>query len=171
MLDTAFRSSRSARRAFLCHAHDDRRRVQRFLQLLEPRLRVLRTVDVDVWSDHRLMLGRVWRAEIRAAIERADIGLVLVSPALLASDFVRTVELPALRTRLGDAVLPVGLQAVGFERSDLQGLEPRQFFLLPGGQNGHRRWFADLAGENRARFCLDLAAQVSDRLAGDLRSS
>jgi hypothetical protein len=55
--------------------------------------------DLAVWSDHEITVGTAWRPELETAIQRADAALVLVSPGLLASPFVRDEELPALIRR------------------------------------------------------------------------
>jgi hypothetical protein len=60
--------------------------------------------------------------------------------------------------------MPVGLQRVDFARSDLQGLDVHQIFRYRDGENSEPKWFADLAGQNPARFCDELAGQVIDRL-------
>ena len=51
---------------------------------------------VDIWSDERLLAGYEWRPQLAAAIDRAALAVVLVSPDLLASEFVMKTELPAL---------------------------------------------------------------------------
>ncbi len=68
-------------------------------------LKPLTAKGLVVWSDERIGVGRVWRAELDRAIARADAALVLVSPDLLASEFVMHEELPALQAR----AIPLGL--------------------------------------------------------------
>jgi hypothetical protein len=52
---------------------------------------------LDVWSDERNVVGEDWRAQLQAAIDCSSLALVLVSPDLLASDFIMGQELPALQ--------------------------------------------------------------------------
>lgn len=151
-------------RGFLSYAHADHRLVKRFRDLLGPRLGILRGSQVSVWWDHDILLGQRWDDEIRKAISQSAFGLLLVSPALLSRDYVRRVEIPSLLTASGTAVLPVGLQRVDLARSDLQGLDAHQIFLHHHGPDGDPKWFADLGGQNPARFCEELAAQIADRL-------
>jgi len=150
-------------RGFLSYAHEDWRLVSRFRRLLGPRLGIARDLRVSVWWDADILLGQRWDDEIRRAIREADFGLLLLSPALLSRDYIRSVEIPALLAATG-ALMPVGLQRVDFLRSDLQGLDPHQVFLYRNGNDGQPRWFADLGGENPARFCDALAGQVVDQL-------
>ena len=151
-------------RGFLSYAHADGRLVRRFMNLLGPRLQVLGNLDLRVWSDTDLLVGQRWDDEIRNAIDAADFGLLLVSPALLTRDYIQRVEIPALLSAPGTVVMPVGLQRVDVVRSDLQGLEAHQIFLHRDEGGGEPKWFADLGGQNPARFCDALAAQIADRL-------
>ncbi len=151
-------------RGFLCYAHADRRLVDRFRRLLAPRLEILRGLEVSIWWDDHILVGQKWDEAIRRAINDADFGLLLVSPALLSRDYIRRVEIPGILTASGTAVMPVGLRRVDMARSDLQGLDPHQIFLYRDGKGGEPRWFAGLAGENPDRFCEQLAGQIVDRL-------
>ena len=45
------------------------------------------------WTDHEIPVGAKWDDEIKAALARADIAMVLVSQALLNSDYVQKNEL------------------------------------------------------------------------------
>ena len=94
----------------------------------------------------------------------ADFGLLLVSPALLSRDYIRRVEITTLLTAPGTVVMPVGLQHVDLVRSDLLGLEAHQIFRYRNEDDGQPRWFAGLGGQNPARFCDAVAAQIADRL-------
>jgi hypothetical protein len=120
-------------------------------------------MKLSVWWDDRILIGQLWDEEIRRALSEADFGLVLVSPALLSRDYIRRVEIPALLAAPDTVLMPVGLQHVDLIRSDLQGLEAHQIFRLRT-DDGEPRWFADLGGQNPARFCDELAGQIADRL-------
>jgi hypothetical protein len=151
-------------RGFLSYAHRDARLVGRLRDLLGQRFEGLRGLAISVWWDEDILIGRAWDDEIRIALKEADFGLLLVSPALLSRDYIREVEIPALLNGPGPVVMPVGLRRVDFARSDLQGIDARQIFLYRTGPDRQGRWFADLAGENRERFCDALVAQIVDRL-------
>lgn len=51
-------------------------------------------------SDADLRAGSAWSQQINAVMERASAALLLVTPALLASDYVRQVELPFFEARV-----------------------------------------------------------------------
>ena len=152
-------------RGFLSYAHADRRLVSRFRRLLTPRLEIVRDLTLSIWWDDHILVGQPWDEEIRRAMAWADFGLLLVSPALLSREYIRRVEIPALLDAPTMIVMPVGLQYVDVERSDLQGLEGHQIFLHRDGSDGDPRWFADMGGQNPARFCDRLAGEIVDRLA------
>src|SRR5579862_226765 len=80
---------------FVSYAREDEQWRRRFATMLAP----LGRRGVVVWSDERIPVGVAWRPELERAIVRADAALVLVSPDLLASEFVIGEELPALRAR------------------------------------------------------------------------
>lgn len=56
-------------------------------------------LGLEVWFDTAIATGREWRADIEAAIARADVALLLVSSDFLASSFIVEHELPALVAR------------------------------------------------------------------------
>lgn len=94
-------------RVFLSYSHVDeawKDRVSRQLAVLtEEGL-------LDVWDDRRIAAGAHWEAEIRAAMEVADVAILLVSADLLTSRFVRDSEVPRLlqrRAKEGVRVIPI----------------------------------------------------------------
>jgi hypothetical protein len=87
--------------AFVSYAHADNsssdpslRWLDRLLEMLKP-LKV--ADDVHAWSDKEIRAGDVWNSEIQEHLyKHARAAVLLVSPAFLASDFIRTSELPLL---------------------------------------------------------------------------
>jgi hypothetical protein len=72
---------------------------------------------LEVWADTKLEAGDDWRAEIRQAIERASVAVLLVSADFLASDFISTNELPPLLAEAkdqGTRIIPVILKPCAF---------------------------------------------------------
>jgi len=153
-------------RGFLSYAHADLPLVRRFRGLLGPRLENILGLNASVWWDDHILVGQRWDDEIRTALREADFGLVLVTPALLSRDYIRRVEIPAFLTAPEKTLMTVGLQQVDLVRCDLQGLEAHQIFRLRMAGIGEPKWFADLGGQNPARFCDELAGQIADRLLG-----
>ena len=48
------------------------------------------------WDDTNIHMGDSWQAEIQAAIDRARVAVLLVSPNFLASEFIATDEFPKI---------------------------------------------------------------------------
>ncbi len=71
----------------------EERWLDRLLQFIKP---LNLDNSISIWADTELKVGTSWRTEIREAIEKAEVAILLVSPAFLASDFIRTKELPQL---------------------------------------------------------------------------
>lgn len=71
----------------------EERWLDRLLQFLKP---LELDTKISSWADTELTVGANWKAEIRSAIEKAKVAILLVSPAFLASEFIRTEELPRL---------------------------------------------------------------------------
>lgn len=166
----AVATARRPIRGFMSYAHADLPLVERFRSLLAPRLAIDRTWAYEVWWDADILVGRRWEDEIRRALAACDFGLLLVTPAFLSREYIRTVELPALVEGTDKVVVPVGLQYVDFARSDLRGLEQHQIFRFQGPTHREPQWFASLRAENPARFCDELARQLTERLEEDSSS-
>jgi len=78
-------------KVFLSYSHSDRQWADRLLI----HLRAIGD-NVEVWSDSQIGVGESWHDEIARAISNADVAILLVSAAYLASDFIVSQELPAL---------------------------------------------------------------------------
>ena len=95
------------RTVFVSYSHDD----GPWLERIRPHLRPLeRSGTLEFWDDTRIRPGSDWRAEIRDALSRARIAILLVSPVYLASEFVLSEELPAIldaAQRSGTRIVPV----------------------------------------------------------------
>lgn len=156
-----------ARSAFVSYARADARLVDRFLALMRPRLATLRELDVDAWTDRRIPAGSPWREEIAAAIDASDVGLLCVSYAFLASEYVTQVELPALLER--KTVVPVAVEPVDVARADLHGLADLQIFRHRPNGSPAARAFSECGGANAGAFCTALVDEIASRLLGGAR--
>jgi tRNA A37 threonylcarbamoyladenosine biosynthesis protein TsaE len=54
---------------------------------------------IDYWCDKEIATGHSWRYEIQAALERAAVGVLLITPKFLESPFIRDVEIRRLLER------------------------------------------------------------------------
>lgn len=150
------------RQGFVCYARADRKLVATLRDRLDVRLAVNRHLDLGLWQDLQILPGRPWEAAILKAIAESDFGLLMVTPDFLSRVYIADVELPALFAQLGPRVIPVGVRRVDFELNDLRGLDARQFFIYNQVATGQERWYTELGGENREKFCDGLAARVHD---------
>mgnify|MGYP001044242393 CR=1 FL=1 len=78
---------------FVSYSHKDLEVFDRVLTHLTPLKRI---TDIKVFSDQDIKTDEEWRDKIRLEIDKADIGILLVSADFLASDFIVEQELPAL---------------------------------------------------------------------------
>jgi TIR domain-containing protein len=159
-------TARRSVQGLVSYAHEDWPLVERFRRLLDKRLEIDRQLDFSLWADIDLLIGEPWDDRIQTAMATADFALLLLSPAFLSRPYITSVEIPTVLNNPRILVMPVGLQHVDLARSDLRGLDPHQIFLYRHPRSGRPRWFADLAGQNPARFCDELARQVAARCLG-----
>ena len=79
---------------FISYAHADAAWKDAFVTMLGP---AIERGKISLWSDGSIPVGEDWsRRQIDDAPNSAAAGLLLVTPALLDSEFVKTVELPRL---------------------------------------------------------------------------
>jgi hypothetical protein len=102
---------------FVSYSHKDERWLERLMVHLAPLEKLL---QIDMWADTRIRPGSLWRDELRAGLSRAKIAILLVSADFLASEFIRTHELPPLLTSAelrGVAILPLIVSPCRFLRT------------------------------------------------------
>lgn len=78
---------------FISYASKDRSCVDELTELLSP---AVRSRKIELWDDSRIKPGDRWREEIDRALEEARVGVMMVTPAFLASEFIAAHELPVL---------------------------------------------------------------------------
>src|SRR5262249_39629552 len=76
---------------FVSYSHDDDAWHKRLQKIAKP---IQRHLGIEFWSDKRIKPGDFWEREIRQAMERSKIAVLLVSDNFLASEFINNVELP-----------------------------------------------------------------------------
>ena len=121
--------TKPAVRVFLSWASKDRQQAEDLWDRLTTRLKSDDTWEFDLWSfDKALLTGEDWHQEILTALERAHIGMLAVSPAFLASSYIRNVEVPELaRKRL----FPIQLGVVDLSTVDLGHIAGLQAYRGP----------------------------------------
>ncbi len=146
-------TSRSPRTTvFVSYSHRD----QHLLDRLEVHLRPLENEGrIELWADTRLKSGDDWHSEIRAAINRARVAVILVSADFLASDFIAENELPPLLLQArhaGARIVPVIVGPCGYTRNRI--LSSFQAFNDPD------RPLSDQTRADRERVWDAVAAEV-----------
>jgi len=136
-------SNNSRLPVFVSYAHEDnagsdpnQRLLDRLLQMLKP----LNLQDqVCAWSDRDIKPGQQWESAIAGQMEHyAEAAVLLISPAFLASNFIRDSELPILLKRAQDdgvLILPVILHECLFRET---------FFKYPDPKKGPKRLSLDV---------------------------
>lgn len=154
--------TRSRVRFFVSYARSNKRLADALLQRLQEQLAPSKRYEYVLWRDTEIGVGKLWYDEIRQALDQSELGLLLVSPAFLASPFITQKELPYFVGSGSKPVIPVLLQTVHFDRHDLKGLKDHQIFRL-----GDTKSFADCRDDlARRRFVEALFLQVERRLEG-----
>jgi tetratricopeptide (TPR) repeat protein len=78
---------------FISYSHKDKQWLDELNTMLAP---LVGKAVIEVWSDTAIEPSQAWREEIDRALTTARIGVLLVSPSFLASDFIMKEELPYL---------------------------------------------------------------------------
>ena len=80
---------------FVCYARRDEEWKELVLEHLKP---IKTSHELEVWSDDMIGPGEIWLAEIKNALRRAKVAVLLVTRSFLASDFINVVELPEIES-------------------------------------------------------------------------
>jgi hypothetical protein len=146
---------------FVSYARADHCTVDTFLQRLIEQWLPSRRYAYTLWRDTgSVLVGERWHDEIQQALADCQIGLLLVSPAFLASQYIAQNELPRFLGAGATPIIPVMFKAIDLQRHDTRGLEQHQFFRLDNAKA-----FADCTSDVlRRRFVERLFDQIERRL-------
>jgi len=119
------------RRVFISYAHRDNEGTdpqQRWLdRLLEHLAPFVHQRDLALWSDHDIGVGDAWHEQIQHSLRHASAAVLMVSPAYLASEYIRNNELPVLLKNAssdGLRILPVILRPCAFAETRFRFPDP-----------------------------------------------
>lgn len=117
---------------FISYAHKDnenpdsaKRWLDRLREQLEP---LVQQGDIAVCSDQDIGLGDDWHAHIQQHVNGAQAAVLLVSPAFLASKYIRNSELPVLLRNAknqGVKIIPVILRPCAIAESKFKYPDPK----------------------------------------------
>lgn len=116
MSDQAMASRNSV---FISYSRKDTRFLEEFHAHLSHHVRL---GQIIYWDDTKIVPGSRWKVELKQALQSARIGVFLVSPDFLASDFIADHELPPLleaTDREGVVILSIILSACVFNDTEL----------------------------------------------------
>lgn len=156
-------TTRNKIRFFVSYAHDDDAYADPFLEALAAMLKPSKTYEFQLWRDTGILPGERWRDEIDTALEWCSLGLLLVSPAFLGSEFIASEEIPRFVGNDARPVIPVMLRKVNLKRHDLKGLAVNQIYRYKAGPNNYRS-YAQCGSEQRDEFVYDLHDKIEQRL-------
>ena len=149
---------------FVSYARANRDLATRFLKNFKEQASPSRQYQYVFWRDNDILVGEKWHEEIQVALAQCDVGLVLISPAFLGSQYIQDHELPKFLKSGGKPVIPVLLQPIDLDRHDLKGLQRTQIFRLDRPRFASPKAYGECSGAQRDQFALELFRQVEARL-------
>ncbi|MBN1316446.1 MAG: toll/interleukin-1 receptor domain-containing protein [Anaerolineales bacterium] len=149
---------------FVSYARANKSLAGRFLDRFLEQLAPSKKYDYILWRDAHILVGEQWHDEILQALDRCNLGLLLISPALLGSRYISEHELPRFVGEKAKPVIPVMLQPVDFEYHDLKGLENAQIYRLDKPRFQSPKAYGECSGRQRDEFVMELFRQVERRL-------
>lgn len=102
---------------FISYSHRDKKWLDKLKTVLKPALGA-----ETIWDDTQIAPGASWSDEIERAIASARVAVLLVTPALLSSDFIVSQELPRIierQTKEGLTILWVAVEPALYAHSPL----------------------------------------------------
>ncbi len=161
------RDSKPIIRYFLSFAHKDDRLQKDLIERLNDLLQSASRYHFEIWHDGLILPGDQWHQKIQNAIENCHFGLLLVSPAFLASPYIREHELPQFVPDDGKSLseskraIPVCIKPLPLDGSlDLKGLQHQQVFLDDEGKA-----FSERVGSRKDAFAKQLFTRI-DQIVG-----
>lgn len=151
-------------RFFVSYALANRALAARFLEKFREQAKPSKKYKYNFWRDTEILVGEKWHEEIQEALKECDLGLLLISPAFLGSQYIHEHELPKLMKSDADQLFPIMLQPVDFERHDLKGLQHTKIFRLDSQRFQSPKAYGECTGQQRDRFAQELFREVELKL-------
>ena len=169
----------AAKAVFISYAHADNEgtdRAKRWLDRLKEHLEPLVQQDnITICSDQDIGLGDDWHAHIQTQLNGARAAVLLVSPAFLASKYIRSNELPVLLRNAkerGVKIIPVVLRPCLFEETRFKYPDPRtgpEEFTLASLQavGSPKRALSEMSEGEQDRALLEVARALAKLVAAE----
>jgi hypothetical protein len=106
---------------FVSYSHAD----EEYLKRLRVHLALLERRNIKVWTDKDIEPGMNWQDEIKAALDKTKVAVLMISTDFLNSDFITKQELPPLLAAAnsqGVKILPVLVKPSTFGDLDVEPL-------------------------------------------------
>jgi hypothetical protein len=149
---------------FVSYAHADQRSADTLLQQLTEQLAPSKRYAYTLWHDTGLLVGEQWHDEIQQALADCQFGLLLVSPAFLASEYITQQELPQFLGNDAKPILPVLLKNLDEKHCNLHGLEVRQLFRFELPRSNPKSFAECQTPAHKNQFAQRLFLQIEQRL-------
>ncbi len=146
---------------FVSYAHANQELAGRFVAQFREFTLPSKAYHYHFWRDTDLLVGENWDQEIKHALDKCDLGLLLISASFLGSNYITSVELKLLERK---PVIPVLLWPVDFDRHDLKGLQERQIFRFNKSGFLRPKSYGQCTTKQRVEFMLSLFQQAEKRL-------
>ena len=142
---------------FVSYSRKDGKYVEALKIHLAP---LAKKLGLEVWDDSRQPIGQRWEPALLAALERARVAVLLISPDFLASKFVNDVELPRiLHYAEKDGLVPC---VVHIRPSSIQHV---QELASIQAVNDPSKPIAMLGGSAREAAWVEIATKIGDCVA------
>jgi hypothetical protein len=171
----------NVRAVFISYAHADnqssdpqKRWLDRFIEFLQP---LVSQENFTLFSDQDIKIGDQWHEHIQANLNGAKAVVLLISPAFLASGYIRNSELPVIlknASAQGVRILPILISPSLFARAKYKYPDPKsgpEEFTLASLQaaNAPSKTLIEMTEGEQNRILLEVAEQLADLLSENPR--
>lgn len=145
---------------FISYSHADLDAANLFLNGFKEMSAPSMKYEYIFWQDTTILPGEKWSQEIQAAINKCDIGLLLLSPAFLGSQFISEYELPCFIGDQSKPMIPVMIKKVNFQRHNLKGLKENQIFRFQSNRKNNFKSYAQCGSRQKDEFVYEFFDKV-----------